>query len=81
MWRWIEWILKTVCEFLRIRRESTEAAEAEKKAEEERRRSEEAARELEQDIQEDVQSVVRPDLDASPDSEDPMGVGRWNRGD
>jgi len=41
-------------------------------------RMEQEAREFEEEVQEGVSSIPKPELDESENAEDPMGTTRWN---
>lgn len=78
MWRWISWILETLSKLVSLLKD--QRAEAEQRIAEQQQREDEATKKLEQEINKKVENVARPELDASEQSADPLGINRWNTG-
>lgn len=78
MWDWLKLIYEFVIKFLFLRRKKKQEEEAIKRKEYEQQLERKDA--VEKEIMDNVQRVEQPKLDSSINSQDPLGIDRWNSG-
>lgn len=76
--KWLKFLIEVLLKFLNIRKEQQQEDALKEQLKE--KQAEEEVRKVENEIKSNAEKVKRPKLDSSEDSDDPLGINKFNRG-